>query len=60
LIKDFLAKKTVTALEHNPHSPELVPAACFSFLPLRPALKGQCFYDAIEIIKNATEELKRP
>jgi hypothetical protein len=26
---------------------------------MRPALKGQCFCDATEIIKNETEELKR-
>jgi hypothetical protein len=59
LVKDFLAKNNVTTLEHHPHSPDLVPVEFYLFLRLKPALKGQCFCDVTEIIKNAMEELKR-
>jgi len=48
---DFLAKNNVVTLEHPLYSP-----VCIWFLP---ALKGRRFCDATDIIKNATEELKR-
>jgi hypothetical protein len=59
LVKDFLAKKNVTTLEHPPHSPDLVTADVFLFPQLKSALKGRSFCDATDIMKNATEELKR-
>jgi hypothetical protein len=51
LVNDFLAKNNVTTLEHPLYS-----LVCSLFLP---ALKGQRFCDATDIIKKATEDLKR-
>jgi hypothetical protein len=50
LVKDFLAKNSVTTLEHPLFSP---------WLQLKSAWKGWFFCDATDISKNATEELKR-
>jgi len=59
LIKDFLAKNNMTTLEHPPYFPDLAPADFYLFPRPLSALKRQRFYDATDIIKNATEELKR-
>ena len=59
LVKDFLAKNNVATLEHPPHSPELDPGDFYLFPWLKSAVKGRLFCDATDIIKNATEELKR-
>jgi transposase len=59
LVKDFLTKNNVTTLEHPPYSPDLAPADFYLFPQLISALKGVRFCDATDIIKNATEELKR-
>jgi len=59
LVKDFLAKNDVTALEHPSYSPDLTPAEFCLFLRLKPAFKGRRFCYATDIIENATEELKR-
>jgi hypothetical protein len=58
LVKVVLAKN-VSTLEHPPYSPDLAPADFYMFPPLKSALKGRSFCDATDIIKNATEELKR-
>jgi len=58
LVKDFLAKNNVTTLEHPQHSPELTPAAFYLFLRPKSAMKERCFFDALDISKNATAELK--
>ena len=58
-VKDFLAKNNVTTLEHSQNSPDLVPADFYLFPALKSALKGRSFYDAIDIIKNPMEELKK-
>ena len=47
------------ALEHFPHSPDLVPDDCYLLPGLKSALKGRLFCDATTLIKNTTEELKR-
>jgi hypothetical protein len=39
-------------------TPDLVPADLYLFPRLTSALKGRHFYDATDIIRNATEELK--
>ena len=49
----------MTALEDPPDCPELVSADIYLFLQLKSALKGRCFCDAINIIKDATEEQKK-
>jgi hypothetical protein len=59
LVKDFIAKNGVTALEHTSYSPDLASADFYLFPQLKSALKGQNFCDATDVIKNATEELKR-
>jgi len=58
-VKDLLAKNNVTTLDHPPYSPRLAPADSYLFPLLKPALKGRRFCDVTDIIKNATEELKR-
>jgi hypothetical protein len=59
LVKDLLAKNYLTTLEQHPYIPDLVPAHFYLFPRLKPALKERRFCDSIEIVKNATEELKR-
>jgi transposase len=59
LIKDVLAKKNVTTLEHPPYSSGPPPADFYLFSRLKSALKKRHCCDAPHIIKNATEELKR-
>jgi transposase len=58
-VKDFLAKNNVTMLEHPPYSPDLAVVDSYLFPRLKSALKGQRCCVATDIIKNATEELKR-
>jgi hypothetical protein len=59
LVKDFLAKNSVTTLQHPPNNPELGPATLHLFPRLKSALKERRLCDATEIINNATKELKR-
>jgi hypothetical protein len=59
LVKDFLAEDNVTTLEHPPCSSNLYPAEFYLFTRLKSTLKGRHFYKATDIIKNATEKLKR-
>jgi hypothetical protein len=54
-IKDFLAENNVTILEHPQYPPGLAPADVHLFLQLKSALKGQCFCDAADILKNARQ-----
>jgi hypothetical protein len=46
-------------MEHIPYSTGLAPANFYAFPQMKSALKGRRFRDDTEIIKNATEELKR-
>jgi hypothetical protein len=57
--RTFLANKTVKALEHSPHSPDLFPADCYLLPGLKSALNGRSFCDAPTLNKNTTKELKR-
>jgi transposase len=58
LVKDFLAKKKVTTLEHPPYSPDLATAEVYLFPQMKSALKGRGFCDATDVIKNATKDMK--
>ena len=58
-VKNFLSKKNVTTLERPPYSPDLAAADLYLFLRLKLALMRRRFCDSTDIIKNATEELKR-
>jgi hypothetical protein len=60
LVKDFLENNPVTTLEHPADYLAFAPADFYLFPKLKSALQGQRFCDAINIIKNSTEELKRP
>ena len=46
-------------MEHPQHSPALASSDMYLFPRLITALKGRRLCDAIDIIKNTTEELKR-
>jgi len=59
LVMDFLAKDNVTTLEHPPYSPDMDPAVSYLFTRMESALKGRRFCDATDIVKNATEKLKK-
>jgi transposase len=59
LVKDFAGKNNVTTLEHPPYPPDLAAANFYLFPGVKSAMKGRRFCYATEIIKNATEELKR-
>jgi len=59
LVKDFLVKNSVTTMEHPQYCPDLASADFYLLFRLKSALKGRRFCDITDIIKNATEELKR-
>jgi len=59
LVKDLLAKNSVTTLEHPPYCPDLSPVDFYLCRRLKSELKGRRFCDVTDIIKNATDELKR-
>jgi transposase len=59
LVKDFVGKNNAATLEHPPYPPDLAAANFYLFLGLKSAMKGRRFCVATDIIKNATEELKR-
>jgi transposase len=59
LVKYISAKNNVTTLAYTPYSPDLAQADIYLFPELKSALKGRCFCDVTDIIKNAMEELKR-
>jgi len=46
-------------MEYPQHSPDMVPAEFYLLLHWNQHLKGRRFCDAADIIKSATEELKR-
>ena len=49
----------MTALEHPPNYPDLCPPDFYLYPRLKSTLRGLRFCDAANVIKNATEELKR-
>ena len=59
LVKDFVTMNNLTTLEHPPYSSK--PAAAdFYLLPrIASALQERRFCDAYDIIKKATERMKR-
>jgi hypothetical protein len=59
LVNYFLQKNNVTILQHPPYFPYQAAADFVLFPLLISAWKGRRFCDATDIIKNATEELKR-
>ncbi|GBO02352.1 hypothetical protein AVEN_108878-1 [Araneus ventricosus] len=49
-VKKYLARHSVTTLEHPPCSPDLTPADFHLFPWLKMKLKGHCFVDSDEVI----------
>jgi transposase len=44
-VKEFLAKRNITVVEHAPNSPDLAPSDFFLFFRIKNRLKGEHFYD---------------
>jgi hypothetical protein len=55
----FLSKEQYDNIGASPYSPDLAPSDFYLFPQLKSAIKGQCFCDATDIIKNVMKELKR-
>ncbi|KAJ4443386.1 hypothetical protein ANN_05054 [Periplaneta americana] len=57
IVKNFLVRHNITALDHPPYSPDLSPPDYFLFPRLKSHLKGRRF-NAEEVIANAMRALK--
>jgi histone-lysine N-methyltransferase SETMAR len=57
-VREFLASKQITVLEHPPYSPDLSPSDCFLFPKIKVVLKGRHFDDIVDIRNNTTAALK--
>ena len=58
-VREFLATKQITVLEHPAYSPDLVPTDFFLFPKIKEILKGRHF-DDIDDIRNKQWQLWRP
>ena len=56
-VREFLASKQITVLEHPPYSPDLAPNDFFLFPKIKEVLKGKNFDDIEDIKANATAAL---
>jgi len=56
-VKDFLATKQITVLEHPAFSPDLAPSDFLLFLKIKEILKGRHFDDIDDIRSNTTADL---
>jgi hypothetical protein len=54
----FLAKNSITKLDHPPYSPDLAPCDFWLFPKLKNALKGQIFADLSDIQHNVKTLLR--
>jgi len=54
-VKQFLANKNITVLQHPPHSPDLAPCDFYLFPKIKSVLKGTHFVSA-ENVKTKTAE----
>jgi len=57
-VREFLASKQVTVLEHPAYSTDLVPSDIFLFLKIKEILKGRHFDDIDDIWSNTRAALK--
>ncbi|GBN95816.1 Mariner Mos1 transposase [Araneus ventricosus] len=57
-VRQFLATRKVTVLEHPPYSPDLAPADFFLFPRLKGVLKGLSFSDIAQIQQRVTAVLR--
>jgi transposase len=56
-VREFLASKQITVLEHPPYSSDLAPSRFSLFLKIKGILKGRLFDDT-DIRDNTTAALK--
>jgi len=57
-VREFLASKQITVLEHPAYSPDLAPSDFFLFPKIEEILKGRHFDDTDDISSNTTAGLK--
>ena len=57
-VREFLATKQITVLEHPVYSPDLAPSDFFLFPKIKEILKGRHFDDIDDISSNTTAALK--
>ena len=57
IVKQFLAKRKVTVLDHPPYSPDLAPADYVFFPKVKSHLKGRLFDSILDIQKVVTSTL---
>jgi transposase len=57
-VREFLATKQITVLEHPVYSPDLAHSDFFLFLKIKEILKGRHFYDIDDIRGNTTAALQ--
>jgi len=57
-VREVLATKQITVLEHPAYSPDLAPSDFFLFLKIKETLKGRTFEDIDDIRTNTTADLK--
>jgi hypothetical protein len=57
-VRELLASKQITELEHPSYSPDLAPSDFFLFPKLKKMLKGGHFDDIDDIRSNTTAVLK--
>ena len=57
-VREFLATKQITVLEHPAYSPELAPNDFFLFPKIKEILKGRHFNDTDDTRSNTMADLK--
>ena len=57
IVKQFLAQRKMTVLDHPPYSPDLAPANYFLFRKVKSHLKGRLFDSISDIQKAVTSTL---
>jgi len=57
-VREFLATKHITVLEHPAYSPDLATSDFFLFPKIKEILKGRNFDDTDDIRSNTTAALK--
>jgi hypothetical protein len=57
-VREFLATKQITVLEHPAYSPDLAPIDFFLFPKIKEILKGRHFDDIIRHRSNTAAALK--
>jgi hypothetical protein len=57
-MREFLASKLITVLEHPPYSPDLAPRHFFLCPNIKKISKGRYFDDTDDIRSNTTAALK--